>query len=235
MEDASAPSMPSVDDGDVMNGGAREVEGGTRMPEPPPTPPTDEDAAEYPDMEPAHTPPPEAGGAAAYAAGEQGEGYLRLVIEVDDGELRLVDAAVVDGPLVQPDLTGLMAYEALVRGRRVAADAFDDLSRQRGLAPPDDPSAGHSVADVSRYQFVARIPRSEVTAEELADLDITLLRPARATQLAEDAAAGAAEPLEDAAVRSGEEPPEVIGRLRGIDLDEALPEPKAQAVRGALR
>ncbi len=232
VENPAAPAMDSVAHGDVMDGPLADAPG-PRMTEPAPQA-TDEEAAGYPDMEPRQAPPSEGEGAEAFAADEQGEGYLRLVIEVEGDDLRLIDAAVVEGPLVQTDLTGQMAYEALVRGRRVAADAFDDLSRQRGFAPPDDPAVGHSDTELSKYQFVARIPRSEVTTEELADLEITLLRPSRTTQLSEDVDTRSAESLSDAAVAAGEVPPEVIGRLRGIDLDASLPQERAQAVRRRL-
>lgn len=233
VENPAAPSMSGGTEHDVM-GAATHDAPGPRMTEPAPSG-GEEGVDEYPEMEPRRAPPATGEGADAYAAGEQGEGYVRLVIEVDEGKLHLVDAAVIDGPLVQTDLTGQMAYEALIRGRRVAADAFDDLSHQRSFPPPDEPHLGHNVKELSRYQFVARIPRSEVTAEELADLEVTLLRPSRTTQLAERRPAESGQPLADAALAAGEEPPEIIGRLAGVDLDESFSPARAEAVRSRLR
>lgn len=229
IENRDAPAMDV--EGDVMGVSPLEP-AGPRMSEPAPQAPLEDDA-EYPPMQPRGQATTE-GGAAAFAASEQGEGYLRLVIEVNHGELSVADAAVIDGPLAQTDLTGEMAYEAQVHGRRVAADSFDDLSVQHGFAPPDDPSRGHSVTRRNRFQFVARIPRSAVTADELGDLEIALMRPARTTQLAELSSARSAESLTDVATGAGEEPPEIIGRLRGVDL-EALPTERAEAVHRALR
>ena len=146
----------------------------------------------------------------------------------------MVDASVVDGPVVYSDLTGQMAYEALIAGRRVAADAFDDLTQQHAFPPPDDPTLGHHTSTTSHFQFVARVPRSEVTAAELADLQITLVRPASTTQLAANVAAAPGLSLEAAAIEAGEDSPEVIARLDGVDLS-ALPARAADAVRERLR
>ena len=230
-EDATAPSMGGGD-ADVMSGPVREGPGG-RMTEPAPSV-AEEEGAEYGEMQP-RSEPAVTQGAEAFAARGSGEGYLRLAIDVQDGTLRVVDAAVVDGPLVHTDLTGQMAYEAVVRGRRVAADAFDDLAQEHAFAPPDQPELGHHTAELSSYQFVARIPRSEVTAEELPDLEITLMRLAQTTQLSDRLRPQSTEPVADAALAFGIEPPEVVGRLSGVDLDTALPHERAEAVRRGLR
>ncbi|MDQ3988213.1 MAG: hypothetical protein M3291_03260 [Actinomycetota bacterium] len=235
VENPSRPAMGEAGAGDVMGAAALPAEG-HRMTEPAPAADAGASAgvdAEYPDMEP---PVATTGGegAEAFAAGSYGEAYLRLVIDVDDGEMKVVDARVVDGPVVRTDLTGQMAYEALIRGRRVAADAFDDLTQQHAFPPPDDPTLGHHTSTTSHFQFVARVPRSEVTEAELADLEITLVRPASTTQLAADVAAAPGLSLEAAALEAGEEPPEVVARLEGIDLN-ALPSGAAEAVRERLR
>ncbi|HET7328214.1 MAG TPA: hypothetical protein VFJ14_13115 [Nocardioidaceae bacterium] len=223
--------MTAPKPGEVMDGPLPEGHG-ARMSEP--APQGVEEGGEYPAMETADE---QFGGPPQEASNPEGQqdGYLRLVIDVDDGVLRLTDAAVVDGPLVQTELTGQMAYEALVHGRRVAADAFDDLSQQHGFAPPDDPSIGHSAGETARYQFVARVPLAEVTADELSQMEINLMRPARTTQLAETTSARSGLPLAEAVVHSGEEQPEVVGRLLGVELTESLTPSRAEAVRRRLR
>lgn len=228
VEDASLPEMGPTAAGaaDTMGAGAPSaLSGAPEMDEPAPSPEEDE-AVDYPDMEGSLT---DNAPGADYA-----EGYLRLVIDVDDGELSLVDAAVVDGPVIFGDLTGQMAYDAVVRGRRVAADAFDDLAVRHSFPPPDSPDAEHREGTTSHYQFVARVPRSEVTADELADLEVTLMRPSSTGALTEHEAAASGLPLEAAAAAAGAEPPEVIGRLQGIDLGR-LAGPAAEAVRSRLR
>lgn len=232
VEDPTLPVMPpeGADDAGVMGAGEPSpAPGASPMPEPAPTP-EDEDTAEYAEMEG----PVRDSGTGPREEADFDEGYLRLVIDVNDGELTLVDAAVVDGPVVFGDLSGQMAYDVVLRGRRVAADAFDDLAVRHSYPPPDSPEDQHLVGQTSHYQFIARIPRSEITTEELADLEVTLMRPPTTRALSEQAAAAPGLPLEAAAVAAGGEPPEVIGRLRGIDLG-SLGSPAAEAVRSRLR
>lgn len=219
------PDLPSMDAAEGESSMARLTSAagpgaGTYMTEPPPTPESDDDSQEHGDMG-AAAPPHTGGTAAEFAAGDDDEGYLRLVIDVDHGLLPLVDAAIIAGPLVSSDLSGQMAYDAVVHGRRVAADAFDDLSQSHAFAPPGEVDTGHRVTDIDHYQFIARIPSSEVSAADLADLEITLLRTTRTTQLSDTPQAMAGLPLEEAVSTVGEEdPPEVVGRLTGISLDQ---------------
>jgi hypothetical protein len=230
IEDSSLPTMPPVDG---------EVELDERMPDPPTdTDGNDDDPAGFadaggdddepdpdaerlPDMEPLdplHAPaPPSGGDATNFAAPTSGEGYLRLLCEVSDGDLRIVGASVVDGPLIRPELTGHLAYQVLVHGRVVAAGAFDDLSHQRGIAPPDEPELGHSRARLDTYQFTVRIPRAELTVEDMADAEIELVRPATTTELADDVARAPGTSFSDAATDAGHEPPQLVARLAGLD------------------
>jgi hypothetical protein len=172
VEDSALPTMPSVDaeaePDELMPDPPNETDGSADRPEgfgdaaaahegP------DRRADDLPDMEPLdplHAPaPPGVGDATSFAAPTSGEGYVRLLCEVDDGDLRIVGASVVDGPLIRPELTGHLAYQVLVHGRVVAAGAFDDLAHQRGIAPPDQPELGHSRARLETYQFTVRVPR----------------------------------------------------------------------------
>lgn len=236
---ADNPGLPSMDAAEaeptMASRATAEGKGeGSYMTEPPPAPESDDDGEEYGDM--GATASPHTGSTAAeFAAGTDDEGYLRLVIDVDHGSLSLVDAAMVAGPLVTTDLSGQMAYDAVVHGRRVAADAFDDLSQSHAFAPPDEDDAGHRVTDIDHYQFIARIPSSEVSAADLADLEITLMRTTRTSQLSDTPQAMAGVPLEEAAAASGEEdPPQVVGRLVGISLDQ-VPQESARNIEQQLR
>lgn len=241
IEDPTRPAMGDQPSSDAMGFDDDVPVEGNLMPDPPPqgeraesdTVVADTTAADYPDMEPLGA---TRGGdnAEAFAAGTHGDGYLRLVIEVENGNMELIDASVVDGPLVQTDLTGQMAYEATLHGRRVAADAFDDLSEQHAFPPPGDPTVGHRTTKAARFQFVARVPRSEVTAADLPDLQITLVRPSSTTQLSKRHVASSALPLDAAAIEAGENPPQVVARLEGISLD-TLPNQAVEAVRSRLR
>lgn len=236
VEDSTLPTMPPVD-------GA--VAAAELMPDPPaepdepedqaaplndamdPEPGLPDDAEGAGDMEPLdphHAPaPPDGGDATTFAASDSGEGYVRLLLEVADSELHIVDASMVEGPLVRPELTGHLAYQVLLHGRVIAAGAFDDLSHQRGLAPPEQPELGHSTTRLDTYQFTVRIPRAELTAEELADVQIELVRPATTTELADDVAHTPGADFAAAATDAGHDPPELVARLTGVD-PAALPD-----------
>jgi hypothetical protein len=230
VEDSALPTMPPVDaeaePDELMPDPPNETDGSADRPEgfgdaaaahegP------DRRADDLPDMEPLdplHAPaPPGVGDATSFAAPTSGEGYVRLLCEVDDGDLRIVGASVVDGPLIRPELTGHLAYQVLVHGRVVAAGAFDDLAHQRGIAPPDQPELGHSRARLETYQFTVRVPRAELPIEDLAEVEIELVRPATTTELADDVAHTPGASFADAATDAGHEPPQLVARLTGLD------------------
>jgi hypothetical protein len=238
VEDARLPAMDDQARSDVM-GEVAEAAGGRVMSEPPPSgdrlmsepPPSGEEAAgEYPDMEPITAHP--AADAESFAAGEHGEGYVRLVVGVEEGNMRVIDGSVVEGPLVEENLTGQMAYQAIVRGRRIGAEAFSDLAVEHAYAPPDDESGGHSVGEIASYQFVVRIPRSEITLDDLSELEIELVRPT--TDLLSQVSPRSSETFDAAAATAGVESPSVVARVEGVNLDE-LPERAGQALRTGLR
>jgi hypothetical protein len=230
VEDSARPTMPPVDS---------EAEPDERMPDPPTD--TDDaadewggfddavaddevpdgDVGELPDMEPLdalHPPaPPSGGDATTFAAPVSGEGYVRLLCEVTGDDLRIVGASVVDGPLIRPELTGHLAYQVLVHGRVIAAGAFDDLTHQRGIAPPDHPELGHSTTRLETYQFTVRIPRAELQIEDLDAVEIELVRPATTTELADDAARTPGAGFAAAATDAGHEPPQLVARLTSLD------------------
>lgn len=189
----------------------------------------------YPDMVPLEENQGGSGrNAMGFAAGRYGEGYLRLVINVEDENMSVIDAAVIEGPVVQqPDLTGEMVYEVVIDGRRVAAEALPDLAVSRSLAPPDDPGRGHHFTRMQSFDFVVRIPRGEVTQEELERVQVELVRPERTTDLSEMGAQPGV-PFAQIAADRGAPSPNVIARLDGIDLS-ALPARAAAAVREGLR
>jgi hypothetical protein len=227
VEDARLPAMDDQARSDVM-GEVAEAAGGRVMSEPPPS--GEEAAGEYPDMEPITAHP--AADAESFAAGEHGEGYVRLVVGVEEGNMRVIDGSVVEGPLVEENLTGQMAYQAIVRGRRIGAEAFSDLAVEHAYAPPDDESGGHSVGEIASYQFVVRIPRSEITLDDLSELEIELVRPT--TDLLSQVSPRSSETFDAAAATAGVESPSVVARVEGVNLDE-LPERAGQALRTGLR
>ena len=231
IEDDRLPAMEDLSGSDVM-GAVAEAGGEGTMSEP--APGDGEEMEEYPDMEPKGPAPDEMVDAASFAAPEHGEGYLRLVVSVEDNVMTVIDASVVEGPLVEEDLTGQMVYQAIVNDRRVSAGAFADLAIQSGFAPPDDESLGHSTTEITSYQFVVRIPRSEITLDELADLQIELVRPTTTNELSLDAPVARGITFAESAASTGLETPPVIARLAGVSLDD-LPDKASEALRKGLR
>jgi len=200
---------------------------------------------ELPDMEPRvdeyarlASAPVSGQNAASFAATEQGEGYLRLVVSVNEltGEMHVTDASVVAGELVQEDLTGEMAYQVLLHGKRIGSGAFVDLSTQCGFAPPDDHEGlgHHHCAKLSEYEFVVRIPRSEITVDELEQLEVELVRPETTTSLSSEFLADNATDFASASSNVGRKAPKVIARMKGLKLDD-LPSKASAAIKKSLR
>ena len=110
---------------------------------------------------------------------ENGDSYIALRLQVENGEIRVVGANVVAGPLVVPDtVRGGLSYEVTLRKRRLGLGDIPDVGVMRGFPPPDeDPEVrGHSVVETSGYSFTARIPNTELSRQDLADLNITVYR-----------------------------------------------------------
>lgn len=158
------------------------------------------------------------------------DGYVRLVVAYtapggttpaegdgakagDAAGLSVKSARVVRSGLAKPELPGAWHYQALVDDRRVGFGTLPDLLEVRGIAPPDDPDAGHSFALLDHASFVVRIPTHEVTLTELERLTVELTEgePHTDTSVPEmtiqEQAAAADRPI-----------PTTIAVLEGIDL-----------------
>jgi hypothetical protein len=145
-----------------------------------------------------------------------GDGYLRLLLRVDDGEVSVVGASRVPGPLrTSGPLQGGLAYEVSIGPEQLGAGEVPDPGVRRGFAPPDDPARGHSVVEVPSYEFTARFPAGGLSPGDLPDLQVTVYR----------LDGGQAVPLPTLREQSGRATREVAA-LRGIRT-EGLP----QAVR----
>jgi hypothetical protein len=109
----------------------------------------------------------------------QGEQYIRLRVRVGDGELRVIDSHLVDGPLGQ--VTGFPAgnaYEVTLGDRLLHAGALPDLGVQRSFPNPDGPpeQRGHHITERSVHEFMARLPAAEVTPETIGQIAVRLHR-----------------------------------------------------------
>jgi hypothetical protein len=163
-------------------------------------------------------------------AAQQPEGYVRLRLRVSDGEMSVVGAKAVEGPLVEPRLQGALAYEATVGDKRVAAGGIPDVGERRSFPDPQGKGVmrGHHVEELKTYEVNIRIPKERVSASALPRLEIALykmkeeLPEARPDMLA-------AAPIGEQFGRELRE----VGRMKGIRPDK-LARPVAQQVRKAF-
>ena len=102
-------------------------------------------------------------------AAQQPEGYVRLRLRVTDGEISVVGAKAVEGPLVEPKLQGALAYEATVGEKRVAAGGIPDVGERRSFPDPEGKGVmrGHHVEELKTYEVNVRIPKVQVSAAAL--------------------------------------------------------------------
>lgn len=159
------------------------------------------------------------------AAAESG-GYLRLLLRVDDGEMSLVDASRVAGPLSQPGpVHGGLAYAVSLGQQQLGAGDVPDPGIRRSFAPPDQPERGHALVEVPSYEFTARVPADQVSTTNLPDLQVAVYRldSDQATQLATD------QPLREQVGRVAKE----VSRLRGVHIEQ-LPQQVRVSLERAL-
>jgi hypothetical protein len=159
----------------------------------------------------------------------QSQGYLRLRLRVEHGQMAVMDAHRVEGPLIQPaSLQHNFAYEVTVGARRVGVGSIPDLGVIRSVANPDGPPEqhGHYFTPMDRYDITVRIPEAELSLAELPQTEVALYE-------IEESAAG--HPIQAGALRSQLGPQlREIARLKGIQL-ERLPQNAQGTLRATLR
>jgi hypothetical protein len=161
---------------------------------------------------------------------QQPEGYVRLRLRITDGEMSVVGAKAVEGPLVEPKLQGALAYEVTVGQKRVAAGGIPDVGERRSFPDPEGKGemSGHHVEELKTYEVNVRVPKEQVSAAELPRLEIALykmkeeLPEPRVDRLP-------AGPIGAQFARELRE----VGRMKGIRPDQ-LARPVAEQVRKAF-
>jgi hypothetical protein len=110
---------------------------------------------------------------------EKPKDYLRLRLHVEDGQLSLVDAHKVEGPLTMEDkIYGNQAYEVTLESKRIAAGSIPDVGVNRSFPNPDGPSGqeGHYFIELPSYDFDIRIPRDNLSPSMLSKAEIAVYR-----------------------------------------------------------
>ncbi len=131
----------------------------------------------YPDQEPPR--PPRRTRPAGRGSKPAKEGYIRLRVLVEDGELSVAGARFVEGPLaaletLQPGL----AYEVTLGTRRIAAGAIPDAGVWRSFPDPLGRAGlqGHHITEVPSYEIAVRVPLQELSMSALPKAQIMLYR-----------------------------------------------------------
>jgi hypothetical protein len=107
------------------------------------------------------------------------EGYVRLHILVDNGEMSIIGSQNVDGPLAEVSaFNGGHAYEVTLEGERLHAGALPDLNVVRSFPNPNGPpqEQQHHTYELATYEFNARVPRDALTAKTLPKVEVALYR-----------------------------------------------------------
>ncbi|HVE50606.1 MAG TPA: hypothetical protein VNG69_13445 [Casimicrobiaceae bacterium] len=131
----------------------------------------------YPEQEPPK--PPRRTKPAGRATKRTSEGYVRLRVLVQNGELSVVGAKFVEGPLAPVEtLPPGLVYEVTLGSRRVAAGAIPDAGVWRSFPDPFGRAGleGHHITEVSSYEIAVRVPAQELSISALPKTRITLLR-----------------------------------------------------------
>jgi hypothetical protein len=155
------------------------------------------------------------------------EGYVRLQLHYNDGNLSVIGAKSVDGPLLNPAavIEGY-AYDVMIGERQISLGSIPDVGGRRAFANRDvtGREGKHRFFRVSEFDFFVRIPYANFTAEDLPRLKIVLQKvqnaPGRLTPGV-------------AIARHAEVEAEEVARLSGVSL-EATPEPVRAQLRDIL-
>jgi hypothetical protein len=131
----------------------------------------------YPEQEPPQ--PPRRAKLAERAPRPAQEGYVRLRVLVQNGELAVEGAKFVAGPLAPTEtLHPGLAYEVTLGARRIAAGGIVDAGQWRSFPDPlGRPGLeGHHITEVPSYEIAIRVPARELSMSALPKARITLYR-----------------------------------------------------------
>jgi hypothetical protein len=107
------------------------------------------------------------------------DGYIRLHVRVDDGEMSIVDTKVVDSTLVQPAVIhGNFAYEVTEGDRRLHFDSIPDIGVTRSFVNPGGPleERQHNITENKAYEFMVRIPVASLRTAAMPQVAVALYR-----------------------------------------------------------
>jgi hypothetical protein len=115
----------------------------------------------------------------ARTRGRPAEQYVRLRVQVEDGELSIIDGRLVDGPLAQTTaFQGSHAYEVTDGDRLLHAGSIPDLGVVRSFAHPKGTleQHRHHSYELSTYEFAARVPAEALKDAAASKIAVVLYR-----------------------------------------------------------
>jgi hypothetical protein len=107
------------------------------------------------------------------------EAYLRMRLHVENGEISIVEARKVEGPLTMPDkIDGDLAYEVTVGSNKITAGSIADVGVNRSFPNPQavPGQEGHFFVELPSYEFNVRIPRESLSSSTLPKAEIAVYR-----------------------------------------------------------
>ena len=107
------------------------------------------------------------------------DGYVRLRVMVEDGDLSIVGAKFVEGPLAQPAvITAGLSYEVVNGAQRIAAGDIVDAGEWRSYPDPEGRPGlqGHHLTKLDSYEIAVRVPANALSKSALAKMQINLYR-----------------------------------------------------------
>jgi hypothetical protein len=107
------------------------------------------------------------------------DGYVRLNVRVAGGNVSIVGAKAVAGPLVEKaKLHGDLAWEATLGDKRVGMGSAPDVGIRRSFPNPNGPpeQRGHFISEAPSYEIAVRVPASQVTLAQLPKLQLKLFK-----------------------------------------------------------
>jgi hypothetical protein len=111
------------------------------------------------------------------AAPSPTEGYIRVEIHAANGQLSVIGASEVPGPLTIPSaVINGFAYEVLVDDQQIALGSIPDVGLRRAFANRDvpGPEGQHRFIQVPTFDFFVRIPKAHVSDANLPKLTVVL-------------------------------------------------------------
>jgi hypothetical protein len=114
---------------------------------------------------------------AGQAAAAPSDGYVRVEIHVASGQLSVTGVSEVPGPLAVPTaVINGPVYEVLLGDEQIALGSLPDVGVRRAFANRDvpGPEGKHRFVQVPTFDFFARIPKAQVSEQNLAKLTIVL-------------------------------------------------------------